>query len=195
MNATLQIDELSRCEPASEPASESDMAATGARSAIDPEVIVTLGPADLTAIAAQLRGPAAGNILELWRRFLLPANADFDRRYKEIERMVNAPAPAQGLGAIGQSVIKAVVAALETQGKVSKFDVASVSRDPTRPIVFYTTKDGKVIGHCPPLDGNGLLPNVFGFDFDFFGKFGYFVPKEFVVLVLSNGDCILIRST
>ncbi len=155
-----------------------------------------ISPDDIPAVQAALaRDGKTPNPLDLWKKFLVPADADFARRYQELEARVKSPVGASGLAGVSQFVIKALVEALEQAGKVSKFEVAFVARDPKQPIVYYYTRDGRVIGHAPGLDGQNFLPNVFGFSFNFFKGLGFFDLKQTLVLVLPNGDCILINAS
>lgn len=123
---------------------------------------------------------------------LPPPSDESDAAFARIEALVKARAPATGIGAIGQAVTKGLVAALDAQGLVDSFEVVSVAKDPTRPIVYYIVKGGKVIATELTKVGLRAFPQILGYSLNFFDNFGPLALKPNVALVLPNGDCILL---
>ena len=146
------------------------------------------------ALSRAPRGPVQSDPLTLLFGDLPPQSDDSERAFAQIEALVKAKTPATGFGAVAQTLIKGVIESLEQAGQLDKFEVVLVAKDPTRPIVYYITKDAKVIATELNKVGLRAFPQILGFSLDFFNNFGQIDLKPSVGLVLPSGDCLLLTS-
>ena len=147
-----------------------------------------IAPAELATRTDDDKKP---NLYGIWQKLLADADEEFDRLFKRVQDAFNAPPRTELGNLIALAIQKAIVDNLATDGKLTKFEVALVARDPKKPIIYFYSKDGRVIGYSAAAMQIGMKGG-FGFWINIFRGIGYFDLKETIGLSLPNGECLVL---